>query len=190
MAEKLLNKKIKSGEAGQTLIELVIAIGLAVVLVGALLNLSSSSNQRAALTRQANQATRLTQEGMELVRNIRNVNAVAVRPFGWISFSELYNSDLVGDIPFYLRPPGPNPACIASESWCLNAAVGSEDILVDNLTFSRTIFIADDTIPPISECNSISGATFTESKQVRVLVEWDSPIGPQERTVVSCFTRQ
>src|SRR4030042_5414136 len=82
MLGKFLNKKFNNvaGKAkGQTMIEAVVAIGVALVLITSVVALINASNRRTTLTRQANQASKLAQEGMEIVRNIRDRKGLTVR---------------------------------------------------------------------------------------------------------------
>jgi prepilin-type N-terminal cleavage/methylation domain-containing protein len=57
---------------GQTLIEVLIALSIAVVVITAITWLSISSLNNAQSSRNQDQATKYAQEGMELVRKIRN----------------------------------------------------------------------------------------------------------------------
>lgn len=70
---------------GDTLIEVLIALGIVVVVISAVtvLGISSLSNARFSATQ--DQAAKYTQEGMEIVRGIRNSNYA-----GYASYSGTY----------------------------------------------------------------------------------------------------
>ena len=69
------------GEKGATLIEALIALSVAVAIVSAIVVAVISSLSNAQFTRNQNQANHFAQEGMEIVRQIRNNS--------WISFINL-----------------------------------------------------------------------------------------------------
>jgi type II secretory pathway pseudopilin PulG len=63
---------------GQTLIEVLIAIAVAVMIIVAIVTLLNASNRRAALSRQSTQASKIAEETLDIIRNIRDVNAPAL----------------------------------------------------------------------------------------------------------------
>jgi len=70
----MINVYLRNSEKGQSLMELLVAIGLGMVIVGSLVSLGNANTRRATQSRQENEATKLAQEGAEIVRNIRDVN--------------------------------------------------------------------------------------------------------------------
>lgn len=186
-----LNKKNK----GQTLIEAVVTLGIALVIIASVVTLVNSSNRRANQARQATQASKLAQEGMEIIRNIRDVNsdkAVQVDLTGLCSsastcsWNNLYDNPQ-GDLSAFLQSPGD---CGITESWCIvDAQPVEEDTLLE--VFSRSIVISDtDLVPgPGGEIctQSPSNLDFEDVKRISVTVSWNSPIGAQEREVISCI---
>ena len=185
----LLHKKNK----GQTLIEAVVTLAIALVIIASVVTLANSSNRRANQARQATQASKLAQEGMEIIRNIRDVNSdEAVRvessalcstasPCSW---NNLYDN-LQGDLSAFLQRPGD---CGITESWCVvGTQPAGENTLLD--VFSRSIVISDTDLVPGGEIctESPSNLDFEDVKRIRVTVSWQSPIGAQEREVISCI---
>ncbi|HSX58520.1 MAG TPA: hypothetical protein VLE47_04625 [Candidatus Saccharimonadales bacterium] len=65
-----LNKK------GQGIVELIVVIALASILIIALVALATRSNRSTSFSKTQDQAARLAQEGIELIKNIRAKNAV------------------------------------------------------------------------------------------------------------------
>jgi len=186
------------------MIETVVAIGIAVIIIGSLVTLINASNRRATLARQATQASKLAQEGMEIVRNIRDVNAEeAVQTGSNCSVASKCRFDKLYDVRqstflAYLYPPdptAPSPVCDVG-SWCLVGTL--EPKLLD--IFSRSVEISDDEIDTNGDlaadaiCSEMGAGTpagtgtYSNAKRVTVRVGWESPIGHQERTVTSCLT--
>ena len=68
-------------EKGQTLVEALIALGVAIVIISATVISVISSLSSTQFTKNQNQANHFAQEGMEIVRGIRNSS--------WVSFLNL-----------------------------------------------------------------------------------------------------
>lgn len=66
---------------GETLIEVLIALTIAVVVVTAIAVLGVSSLNNAQFIKSQDQSTKYAQEGMEVVRNIRNSDYVSFRNY-------------------------------------------------------------------------------------------------------------
>ena len=188
--------KIFQSQKGQTLIEAVVAMAIALVLISSVLTLVNRSNARATNARQATQASKLAQEGMEIVRNIRDVNedgAVRVGRPGCInppfcSWSDLYTDNQVD----------PTSACLSFDAvasqWRLlpTGNVNCEPILLS--IFTREVLFADDVAIDTDDNGTAdaicANTNFDESdtKRITVTVTWQSPVGSQERNVISCLT--
>jgi type II secretory pathway pseudopilin PulG len=183
--------RLIKNQAGQTLLEVVVAMGVAVVIIGSLVTLMNASNRRSTLARQATQASKLAQEGLEIVRNIRDVNAVdsvrigscAVTP---CNFGGLYLTTQ-GTRIGQLQNPN-TPGCTPSNSYCLvGLGLGSGEVkTLGTASYTRTVTIRDTGAPNI--CATGTGLTDKEVKKVMVTVTWSSPIGTQERKAESCLT--
>ena len=183
------NLKIFQSQKGQTLIEAVIAMAIALVLISSVLTLVNRSNSRATNARQSTQASKLAQEGLEIVRHIRdNDYDGSLTGFGAVCggstrWSDLYDCT-VGDLSAGLDPCLITVSGIPTTTWCLvlNTA---ETITLDSATFTRNAQIVDN-LSPI--CSDLSGVTSADTKRVIVTVTWQSPVGLQERNVISCLT--
>ena len=64
----------KTGEAGQTLLELIIVVSVSVIIIGALVFATISSLRNAQFSKNQSQATKLAQAGIEQVRIGRDRN--------------------------------------------------------------------------------------------------------------------
>lgn len=84
---KILNSK------GQTLIEVLVALGVGVAVLLAVTNAVLSSLTGSDFGRNQSLATQYAQQGMEVVRNIRNS--------GWTIFYNTYTTAPVGASKFY-----------------------------------------------------------------------------------------
>ncbi len=183
-------------QKGQTLIEVLVAIAIGTLVVTAILGLATRSTRNANFARTSEQATKLSQQGLEIVRNIRDVDADdSIDLFAPVSkWSEIYNQDLIDSAaPFGTEFKLLSPDCgttPVSASWCLsdNTAL-PETITNDNQNFIRRVFIADTARPGgVSDCHTADN-NFDEgdSKQVTVVVEWTDPVGSHEAKVVTCL---
>ena len=183
------NLKILQSQKGQTLIEAVIALAIALVLISSVLTLVNRSNSRATNARQATQASKLAQEGMEIIRHIRdNDYDGSLTGFGAVCGGSTQWHDLygctVGNLDAGLRPCSINVSGTPTPTWCLvlNTA---ETVTLDSAAFTRGVQIVDN-LSPI--CSSLSGVTSADTKRILINVSWQSPIGAQDRRVTSCLT--
>ena len=200
--------------SGQTLIEIIIAIAVGTLIVSAALGLITRANKNANFAKVQSQANKLANEGMEIILNIRAVNdCEAVIPYAaftggcgnsnpFASWDELYTKQLddsctgaecsndYGHI-FQLHSPV-SPDCSIS-SWCIHGHVDSspekEEITLDNVTFTREVFIADSNTgsPPkaLSKCND--NEDYKNIKQITVKVFWVDSAGTHDAKLVSCI---
>ncbi|HYK08860.1 MAG TPA: prepilin-type N-terminal cleavage/methylation domain-containing protein [Candidatus Eisenbacteria bacterium] len=68
----------RRGEAGQTLIEVLVALTAAVIIIAAIVSASLNALTSSEFTRDQNTATSATQQGMEIIRNMRNVSIASI----------------------------------------------------------------------------------------------------------------
>ena len=200
------NRCLHRSSKGQTLLEVVVTVGVALVIIGSLVTLINASTRRSTIARQATQASKLAQEGMEIVRNVRDSRfrdatgdgTVRVGRYGGSSlctldpyciWDDLYTADQ-DDTPTALAylsfgPPG----CVADQ-WCLVGGVEPPLLGI----FSRQVEIRDNEIDIDgngtldSICSSLD-LGLDKTKRVTVKVTWNSPTGNQERSVTSCLTK-
>ena len=189
--------------------EVVVTIGVAMIIIGSLVTLMNASNRRSTLARQATQASKLAQEGMEIVRNIRDVGAASVvRDVG----TSTANPGCTAGVPSYCsfgdlytaNQNDPTPACLSLDAvtnqWRLlqTTDLACEGTLLG--IFTREVRIEDNGIDVdgsgvidadegVCAKGGVVALTWGKAKRVTVIVGWNSPIGLQERSATTCLTR-
>jgi hypothetical protein len=193
----LIDKKSR----GQTLIEAVATVGIALVVITSIVALVNASNRRATLARQSNQASKLAQEGMEIVRNIRDVNGDELVRAGTSTDNPICSSgpDYCRWSGLYTVLQGSQLAylefdCNGEEEWCLldpspdivPPSTSEESSLLD--IFTRVVRIEDNEISATENyvCSELQ-LPGQDVKRVTLTVSWQSPIGAQKREVTSCI---
>ena len=148
---------------GQSLLELVIVIAVAIIVVGALTSATIFSLRNANLSKNQLQATKYAQEGLEKVRSLRERNGVVIANFGTSTtkFSELWNVKLSETcaIPCIVN------FLLDSVNNSLTQNNAAEDL---GGSFHRWVKITDDS------------ATFQSKKTVTVVVTWVDFSGTHE----------
>lgn len=136
---------------GQSLLELVIALGLLTVVITVLAIATVNGLKNSQFSKNQAQATKLAQEGMEKIRTIRGRNYTVCGPVGVTSWAALYtvSTSLCSSAPectYVLQNMSQAAAspCTSTEYWLNSAAaLASERINVDNTTFERQIKVRD-----------------------------------------------
>jgi len=182
---------------GQTLIEALVTLGVAVIIITSIVTLANKSNARATNARQATQASKLAQEGLEIIRNIRDVNHNQVVRAGrranpnsncstapnYCAFYDLYSRTQINPVTAHL-----SHGCVAGQ-WCLLAGTPASPDPEAGLLgiFTRTVELRDDDLATGHICGDLD-LGFDEIKRVTVIVTWGSPLGTQNKTATSCLT--
>ncbi len=187
-------------QKGQTLIEAVVTLAVALVIISSVVTLVNSSNRRSNISRQATQASKLAQQGMEIVRNIRDVNdsedtrvgrkagptpCDSASPCSWSELYEISQFD-------------PTEACllfdVASRQWRLVPFNGSSCETTPIMgVFTRQILINDNPVDwdgdgSVDAICADPTFSYADTKRVTIRVTWQSPTGESTRTVRSCIT--
>lgn len=178
-------KESKNSQNGQGIIEIVVVLALAAILILSLVALSVRSNRSANFSKAEDQAARISQEGMEILRNLRDQasgtvydNSGTLRDWYWI-----FTQDLSGD----------EIASFCSSS-CINLSLDSDNINLDNRDFTRRIIIRDDVSAANNPCN-INGnpspvtGDWDEIKQFTVEVSWEDTSGIHTTSTNSCLRK-
>ena len=144
--------KKKESESGQSLVEVVVALGVVAALAVALVT-TSLVTQRASRTAKNNtQASKLAQERIEEIRALRDRKG----------FTELVNN--TGAACRKLVKPSSDPV-----TWSLSAASPCpEPVVLDQTTFLRELVISDDS------------PSSPNIRVVTVTVSWTDPGGQQK----------
>ncbi len=180
-----MNQKF-SNQTGQSLVEVVIALGIAVIIVIAFTNATIASVRNSQFSKNQNLATKYAQETLELVRAIRDQNTVGSVTDGTAglnSWGDLWGINLKnaaspgGGYTGYCFTLNKTTLVLTKRTSCAdtNGAGVRIDENLDTTTnlFYRKINITDD------------GTTLTK-KQVSVRVYWSDNRG-QHNTDVTTF---
>lgn len=161
-------------EKGQTLMELVVVVGVSVIVVGALVFATIASLRNASFARNQAQATKLAQEGLERARTLRDRDEVINTNVESINkFSQLYSVDLShticnttsGDAPCYFR--------FISSVFTQGTNADYEMIG----SFKRQITIGDQTM------------TYDTEKIITVVVTWTDFSGSHESKLTTILRK-
>lgn len=177
-ARKNLFKYIQKYQSGQGVIEIVVVLALAAILILSLVALSVRSNRSANFSKAEDQAARLSQEGMETIRSLRDQsldiqdNSSAVVGWDWV-FDQNFSVD--------------ESAGFCGER-CLDFSLSGDSITLDGRIFNRTITVRDNPDPTNNSCN-ISGTDWTDIKQFTVEVTWEDTSGSHTSASNSCLRR-
>lgn len=138
---------------GQSLVEVIVSVGIAVILSIALISAGLISSKTARSARNNTQATKLAEEYIEQIRVFRD-------RLGFSALSAVGNGNC-----FVLNTSNPDPS-----SWSLTASGCPEVINLDKVDFSRNFTIAD-TLP-----------ADVNKKLITAVVSWPDPGGTQTVT--------
>lgn len=148
-------------ERGQTLIEALAAVAIAVIIITSLVTLGIATQRAASTSRNQNQNTRYGEETLELIRSIRDAklagsvrNGTTTLPYGCnssssCSFADLYTSPYVGVAPFYftlssaLVPGGCTAGGSPVDCYQLSKVTTGATALIGSTIYTRTIKIWD-----------------------------------------------
>jgi Tfp pilus assembly protein PilW len=104
----MYRNNLKFSERGQNLIELIIVMAVAIIVVGSLTFATISSLRNSVFSQNQSQAVKLTQEGLEKVRSIRNRNEIGsvsyIKADSSLAnrFSDLFTADLCKNICYLI----------------------------------------------------------------------------------------
>lgn len=192
----MLSKESSVRQSGQSLMELVVVVAVAVIVVGALTFATIASLRNAQFAKHQAQATKLAQEGIERVRTGRDRNR-SINSSGGLDSVISWNGDAnVGSIWDYqingncgditLKPPvycyfnitdeGILNYLVASSAFPQGAA---EPIPPDPaaLVFHRVIILSDES------------STFGTQKTVTAIVKWRDFAGEHESRLTTILRK-
>lgn len=167
----MLSEKGSPSEAGQTLIELVVVVGVLVIVVGALTFATIASIRNAQFSKNQAQATKLAQEGIERVRTLRDrdrADSISYNDGSLTAgkFSDLWLITLrcPANCYFYFNPSG-----------VLISATSSNAELISSGTFKRQFQIED---------------YASDQKKVTSVVTWIDFSGSHESRLTTILRRR
>lgn len=145
----------KKNSSGLGLIETVIAIGVLTVVSGAALALTNASIRNHVLATERTTANMLAQEGIEVIKNIRDTNLIDNCPeTDWDEGLELFGT---GAPEYSPQPPTP---CGDLYRWQINGGV--ESVNVGGTDYTRSYLLT----------NRTDAASMVIGKEVTVTITW------------------
>lgn len=166
---------------GQTMIEVLVALSIAVVVIGALAIATIVSIRNASFAENQTKATKLAQEGIEKVKIIRDRDGPVTLSYGapqpTQKFSDLWNIPLYNSCnPCYFQFPATNPLSLTG-----SPSVASQE--VDGL--SRVVLIEDE-----ERNEAYPSEAYRYEKKVIVKVRWTDPSGTHESNLQTVLVKQ
>lgn len=163
-----------SKEVGQTLIELIVVITVGILVVGALTFAVLFSLRNAKFSQNQNQATKLTQEGLEKVRSIRNRDEEGKVIYTYdpgppslstSKFSELWN--------IYMSSECVTEICYFTFNSSGQLTGGSDTSFEPLGSFSRQVQFKDES------------TTYNKEKTITVVVKWTDSTGDHQSKITT-----
>ena len=159
------------GQAGEILVEALLGLAITIIIITGLIVALNSSVSNSTFSTNQSQASLIAKEGLDLVKNIKEDNY----------------SSVTGKKGLF---------CFNDSQVLVSGTECPEDVVVDNITFSRQFYISSDgkdyrkNPAGISVCNEDGAAIFAAS----IISWWDSKCGSNITTkchkieLNSCFT--
>lgn len=205
--------KAGAGEAGQTLIELVIVVTVLVLIIGALVSATIASLRNAQFGSNQTQATKLAQEGIEKLRSSRDRNKSFVN-FGTVtSWNGVGTSlcsgtvDIAADSIWCYHISGPIGSCDSpSQKGLCYFNIDSNSGILTNIGSNATLFPSnaesDQSTPPLPkgfkrvitmsddlDHNSVFDDDYKHQKEVTVVVTWSDFAGDHESRLTTLLRK-
>jgi Tfp pilus assembly protein PilV len=167
-------------EKGQSLVEVVIALGIAITIVIAFTNATLSSVRNSQFAKDQNQATKHVQESLEIIRAIRDQDSTV----GGSPWSALWTTNLSGANSgnsaytgkcYTLDKTGVSYSFTMSEAGGSGSCSDTNDAVIDT-QFKRKINISNDT-------------TSIDKKLIRVRVYWTDAKGTHSSDISTYLTK-
>lgn len=168
-------QKVAANQNGQVLIEILLAILIAVTIIGAVSNLLFANLKSGKISGAKNTALSLAQEGLEAMETIRDND--------WhnIYFPPDGNGDSTdkgNGFPYYLYNNG--------SSWSLSNNIINRDITIDGTVYSRTIYIYNVNRDAGGNIVETGGAEDPSTQKIQVVVSSNES---SDITLSNYFTR-
>ena len=160
---------------GQSLLEMVIALGIILAVISTLAIVTLNSMQNSQFSKNQVQATKLAQDGIDKVRSIksRNYTVCGLTPTGkWNDFFTTKSCPTSADCRYIIRTTS---ACGGTDPVSLNASGTAEQVTLDGVNFQRTVTIVD-----------FEGVL--NRKEVTVAVAWTDISGTHNSKLVTVLT--
>ncbi|MBI4038186.1 hypothetical protein HY387_00835 [Candidatus Daviesbacteria bacterium] len=177
-----------SREKGQSLLEVIIVIAVAILVVGALVFAAIFSLRNAQIAKNQAQATKLAQEGIEKVRTGRDRNSTVLipgavnswngNPSGAIWEYPIYSGcGSAGDCYFKLNATSSDLIWVASSTTFPESAAEPVPPPPEKMLFKRIIILSDEPL------------NFDKEKKVTAVVQWTDFAGPHESRLITVLRK-
>lgn len=182
--------QLRSRQNGQTLVELVVVIGVLVIVVGALVFATIASIRNAQFSKNQAQATKLAQEGIERVRTGRDRN----QPVSIVSVTNV--DSWSGNLPIWdyrisggcdrsdLDPPGGCYFKVSQTGELIGIGfaltsfpISTAEVPPNNTIFKRAILLSDDD-------------DYQNRKEVSAVVTWIDFSGSHESRLTTILRKR
>lgn len=152
-------QKATANQNGQVLIEILLAILIAVAIIGAVSNLLFANLKSGKISGAKNVALSLAKEGLEAMETIRDNDwhNIYLPPDG-----NGNSTDKGNDFPYYLYSD--------SSSWSLSNNVIDRDIIINGITYSRTFYIFNVSRDAAGDIVETGGAEDPSTQKIQVIV--------------------
>lgn len=170
-------------QQGYTLIEVVIAMAVSILVIGALTFATTSSLRNADIAKRQSQATKLAQEGLEKIRSIRDRDEAINSSFGGVTtFSGLWNISMSADVANC-----PGGICYFRFLDITGVLQQGNQLIVESLgngAFKRQIQIIDKLT-----CDSVVNTCYQEEKEISSIVKWSDFAGDHQSKLTTILRR-
>lgn len=182
-------------QSGQTLIELIVVMAVSVIIIGALVFATIASLRNAQFSKNQAQATKLAQQGLELVRagrdqnkSIKNIPSANVDSWNGSTTNPTYSiwsypvysgcgSGAVGTA-CYLKLISTGGVLTGELNWISSSSSFPTSFAEDvNGQFKRAIIISDDS------------GTYSVQKTVTAIVQWTDFSGPHQSQLTTILRK-
>lgn len=201
-----------TSEAGQTLVEAIVAIAIAVVIVTALVTLGIGTQRAANTSRNQNQNTRYGEETIELLRSIRDlkkdnsIRSTSMSAFSCSStntckFSDLFSTtnpspmqgtDTSGGYYFTLSDGPVTGGCVLGTVDCYQLTrdtTGTFQAIPGTTIYTRRIRIYDSGTPvTVTPTPATPIDPSNKVKFVEVIIRWTDAAGNHDSVTTTKFT--
>ncbi len=152
-------QKSAANQNGQVLIEILLAILIAVTIIGAVYNLLSANMKSNKISGAKNIALSLAQEGLEAMETIRDNgwHNIYLPPDGNGNSANKGNG-----FPYYLSNDG--------SSWSLSNNIINRDVTIDGVTYLRVIYIYNVSRDENGNVIEAGGTEDPSTQKIQVIV--------------------
>ncbi len=158
-------------QSGQSLIEVLVALTVVVIMIVALIAFILSGLKNAQFAQNQSKATKLAQETMDQIKNIRDRNGDVFYGFSQ-KFSVLWGVNM-STVYFNLEQPANSPPSLAQITDLSRKDV---NLTGGNEGFKRQIIFED-------SADSLNILYYAKAKKITVIIKWTDSTGEHESNI-------